>query len=53
MDFKFHLEILSQEDLAALKAGTASIMMEEENKSESGDGAQLICCITIELPGGK
>lgn len=53
MNCKFYFEILSQEDIASLKGGTASVMMEEEEESKSGDGAKLICCIEIEIPGGS
>lgn len=47
MDIKFQFDFLSQEDLAILKGGNATVLQEEEQGSESGDGAQYVCCIEI------
>lgn len=49
MDIKFQFELLSQEDLAALKGGNAMVLFEREQNSESGDGAKYICCIETGL----
>lgn len=47
MDTKFHSELLSQEDLAILKGGNATVLLEKEQSSESGDGAKYVCCIKL------
>jgi len=49
MDIKFQLELLSQEDLAILKGGNATVLHEKEQNSESGDGAKYVCCIEIDF----
>lgn len=47
MDIKFQFDLLAQEELAALKGGTAGVLFEKEQTSESGDGAKYVCCIEI------
>lgn len=47
MDIKFQFELLAQEELASLKGGTAGVLFEKEQTSESGDGAKYVCCIEI------
>lgn len=47
MDIKFQFDFLSQEDLTILKGGNATVLQEKEQGSESGDGAQYVCCIEI------
>lgn len=41
---------LTLEELESLKGGTAEVSNTIEESSESGDGADLVCCIKIEFP---
>lgn len=42
--------ILSAEEMAVLKGGVAEVSDVKEETSSSGDGAEYVCCIKIELP---
>lgn len=47
----FNLEvILSAEEMSALKGGVAEVSSATEEASDSGDGAEYVCCIKINLP---
>ena len=39
--------ILSDDDISALKGGVVDIYNSTEDVSQSGDGAEYICCIKI------
>ena len=47
MDVKIQFDFLSQEDLSILMGGNAIVLLEEEQSSESGDGAKYVCCLEI------
>lgn len=44
----FEIEI-TEEELNALRGGQANIEKKEELESESGDGAEYVCCVKIKL----
>lgn len=41
---------LSDEDMSMLKGGVAEVTRTQEEASNSGDGAEYICCIKIKWP---
>lgn len=49
MYLSFSTEIkLTEEELNSLRGGMANVIQKEEQKSESGDGAEYVCCIKID-----
>lgn len=42
--------ILSSEEMESLKGGVAEVSDVKEEASSSGDGAEYVCCIKVNLP---
>lgn len=46
-------EEMSSASLELLKGGSARVLSSEKEESKEGDGAELVCCIKINLPERK